>query len=129
MHDFDANRVQHEREFRISGETFRVQRGVRPDVLAEWEETPSETYRDAMTRSDFIVREFLHPDDREKWAELRARLEDPVTDEDMGLLVRWLFSNEVERPTPPSSSSGPGEKNGEESSQAESSSQEATPTA
>jgi hypothetical protein len=115
--DFDAvreQRAQEDRSFKIGGETFVRKVGVRPEVLAEYDQIGADT---SATETLKIVDECIlamvenHDGSHERWSALRTREEDPVTLGDMQALVEWLIEEETERsPTQPSSPSTGGRK-------------------
>lgn len=105
--------ISQERTFVVRGETFTWQ-DVRPEVLTafqpETEVDPEkpETNVDIWKQLDEQISLFLVPEDRERWAKLRAREENPVTIIQLNEILTWLVGEQTERPSQTPSPSGPG---------------------
>lgn len=108
--------VSSERTFIVRGETF-TWRDVRPEVLTAFK--PSENGdkdKDPEDNSgiwkelDEQIQLFLVPEDVERWANLRARDDNPVTIVQLNAILEWLVGEQTDRPTqtPSPSSSGRG---------------------
>lgn len=106
MKNFDEMLSQ-DRDFTVAGETFQW-RNVRPEVLTSFE-SAGEGDADATWRlMDDQILLFLHKNDHERWRELRAREENPVTIAQLNAILVWLMEEQTGRPTVPSSPSDPG---------------------
>lgn len=118
MRDFDKERqVRNERnrQFKIGGETFTAKSGVRPEVLAAYEDisTDDTTAVQILAVIDEIVLGLIENTDdaHARYQTLRARDEDPVTLEDLQEVVQWLIQEQTGRtPTRQPSPSGDGPK-------------------
>lgn len=116
MHDFDQERselyVDQEREFKIAGQTFSLRQSVRPEVIAIWEELPPDAGSSLVYSTlDRLIKEFLVDDgSRERWDEVRAQEEDPITVRDLWQVWYFVLENNVRFPTrqPSGSPDGPG---------------------
>lgn len=110
MKDFDAL-PQIEASFRLKGETFRVNPGVHPNVLYEYEDAIFSGRLSLLEGMDKAIKTFLADDEeRARWDTLRARQEDPVTIAYLRGVMDYLYEVESELPTsaPGRSSSGRG---------------------
>lgn len=108
--------VSQERTFVVRGETF-TWRDVRPEILTAFQ--PSENGDDKKDPEDNSgiwkqldeqIQLFLVPEDVERWTNLRAREENPVTIVQLNAILEWLVGEQTERPsqTPSPSDSGRG---------------------
>ena len=97
-----------EREFRVQDQTFKW-RDVRPEVLTEFEADANGDDPNAVwSLMDRQILLFLTPEDQERWKELRAREEAPVTIGQMNAVLTWLMEEQTGRPTEQPSPSAPG---------------------
>jgi hypothetical protein len=98
-----------DRELTVGGETFHW-RDVRPEVLTSFE--PSENgdgdENAAWRLMDDQILLFLAKDEQDKWRELRARQENPVTIAQLNAILLWLMEQQTGRPTVTPSPSAPG---------------------
>lgn len=105
--------ISQERTFVVRGETFTWQ-DVRPEVLTaftpETEVNPEdpESNVGVWKQLDEQIALFLVPEDRERWAKLRAREENPVTIIQLNEILTWLVGEQTERPSQTPSPSGRG---------------------
>lgn len=108
--------VSSERTFVVRGETF-TWRDVRPEILTAF--APSESEEDEEKKEegdnssiwktlDEQICLFLVPEDVERWTNLRAREENPVTIVQLNAILEWLVAEQTERPTQTPSPSGSG---------------------
>ena len=108
MKNFDEILAQ-DREFTVAGETFHW-RDVRPEVLTAFE--PSETDADdsnaAWRLMDDQILLFIQKDEHDRWRELRARDESPVTIAQLNAILLWLMEEQTGRPTQAPSPSASG---------------------
>jgi len=106
--DFDELKAS-DRDFKVSGETFHW-RDVRPEVLTSFE--PSENgdgdANAAWRLMDDQILLFIVPDEHDKWRELRARDDEPVTIGQMSAMIQWLMEQQTGRPTEAPSPSAAG---------------------
>lgn len=70
------------------------------------------TQADTIALLDRVVTEFLVPEDRDVWRELRqsGQLDQPITEMDMIELINHMTEVTTRRPTSPASDSGPGDE-------------------
>ena len=104
--------ISSERTFTVRGETF-TWRDVRPEVLtafqpAETEGKDPEDNSGIWKQLDDQISLFLVPEDVERWANLRAREDNPVTIIQLNAILEWLVGEQTERPTQTPSPSGSG---------------------
>ena len=107
--------VSNERTFVVRGETF-TWRDVRPEILTAFQPSESEEKKDENDNSgiwkqlDEQILLFLVPEDQERWLNLRAREDNPVTIVQLNAILEWLVGEQTERPTltPSPSASGRG---------------------
>lgn len=108
--------VSSERTFVVRGETF-TWRDVRPEILTAF--APSESEEDEAKKEegdnssiwktlDEQICLFLVPEDVERWMNLRAREDNPVTIVQLNAILEWLVAEQTERPTQTPSPSGSG---------------------
>lgn len=106
MKDFDqerAGRGTEDREFRIAGEVFTRRVTVRPETLSAWNGlSPVDADAHALQVCDETIMAILVPEDVAKWEDVRGRTDEPITAEDMGLIVQWALEGMARRPTDPS---------------------------
>lgn len=107
MKDFN-DLLAKDREFRVQDEVFKW-RDVRPEVLSSFEvnengDDPNAVW-DLMDRQILL---FIEADGHERWKQLRAREDSPVTIGQMNALLTWLMEEQTGRPTEPPSPSAPG---------------------
>jgi hypothetical protein len=134
MHNFDEERAKRKGvEFQIGGQTFTTRAFVRPEILATWEtETEDGKPTDQLEAADRLIAGFLIPSDAERWAALRANDDDTlavISIQDLDDMIRFLVEANANRATTAPSASSNGQTSAEDSSKAESSSREETPTA
>lgn len=114
MKDFDIQRQERkdaDRDFHIGGETFTLKTGVRPEVIAKYEEITGDTPATAVIAAfDTMIIDMIEPDDdaAKRWRDLREREDDPLTLDDIGELVKWAMGEMAGRPTQQSSPSPAG---------------------
>lgn len=114
MKDFDQEREARsggDRRLRIGGEEFVRRDGVRPEVLARYEDLqPGTASAEVLKVIDEIVLAFLEPHDgaHDRYLALRQREDGALTTADLNALVQWLVSEEAGRPTQASSPSTAG---------------------
>lgn len=105
--------ISSERTFVVRGETF-TWRDVRPEVLTAFQPAEDDEKKDPEDNSgiwkqlDEQIALFLVPQDVERWKELRAREDNPVTIIQLNAILEWLVGEQTERPTQTPSPSGSG---------------------
>ncbi len=107
MKNFDDMLAQ-DREFTVGGETFHW-RDVRPEVLTSF--APSEEGGDdnaAWRLMDDQILLFIEPAEADRWRELRARDDKPVTIAQLNAILLWLMEEQTGRPTQAPSPSASG---------------------
>lgn len=101
-----------DRTFVVQGETF-TWRDVRPEIL-DTILAPTENGDAASMweRQDEMIMHFLVPEDHERWKNIRAREEKPVTIAQFNAILEYLVEAQTERPTqtPSPSASGRGKR-------------------
>ena len=107
MKDFNELLAK-DREFKIQDQTF-TWRDVRPEVLTMFEtnvngDDPNAVW-DLMDRQILL---FISADEHERWKELRAREDAPVTIGQINAVLTWLMEEQTGRPTEQPSPSAPG---------------------
>ena len=107
MKDFNEL-LANDRQFKVQDQTF-TWRDVRPEVLSSFEtnvngDDPNAVW-DLMDRQILL---FLPEGEQERWKELRAREDSPVTIGQMNGILTWLMEEQTGRPTEPPSPSAPG---------------------
>lgn len=116
MKDFDVERKRRlaaPRQFTIAGQTFTRVAGAKPETLLAWAELRGVNSDDgpadgeaAIRLMDRLMHDLLVPDDRARWAELRALDgEDALTIQDISDVLSWVVAGVMGRPLEPSSSS------------------------
>lgn len=107
--------------FVLGGETFTMVY-VRPEVLAAWEDDPTDEKAEAaLKRLDERIMLFLDPADngaRERYKTLRERTENPITMSQLNALATWMIEVQSDRPTPQPSPSERGRGKGARTSEA-----------
>ncbi len=103
MKNFDEM-LAADREFTVGGETFHWH-DVRPEVLTSFAD---ETELDGWPLMDHQIMLFLEPAEHDKWREVRARDESPVTIAQLSAIITWLVEQQSGRPTVAPSPSGSG---------------------
>lgn len=97
--------------FTVRGITF-TWREVRPEVLSRMGQALQAVNDDdpdgGWSSIDEQVLLFLAPSDHDKWKELRAREEDPVTIKQINAILDFLIGEQSDRPTPTPSPSASG---------------------
>lgn len=94
--------------FILGGETFHMVY-VRPEVLAAWEDDPSdEKAADALKRLDERIKLFLPADERDRYDAVRAREDRPISMSQIQALATWAVEVQSGRPTETPSRSAPG---------------------
>ena len=110
MKNFDEM-LPKDREFTVGGETFHW-RDVRPEVLTSFEPSANgsgpEDANAAWRLMDDQILLFIAKDEEQKWRDLRAREDQPVTIAQLNAILIWLMEEQTGRPTEPSSPSAPG---------------------
>lgn len=107
MKNFDEM-LPTDRELTVGGVTFHW-RDVRPEVLTSFEPTEGDSDENAAWRlMDDQILLFLAADEQDKWRELRARQENPVTIAQLNAILLWLMEQQTGRPTVTPSPSAPG---------------------
>ena len=96
--------IEKERFFTIRGETFSYI-DVKPEVLSAFKANGKATPWQLI---DAQIAMFLSDSDRERWAKLRDRTEEPVTIAQMNAVLEWLLETQTDRPTNPPSPSASG---------------------
>lgn len=107
--------VSSERTFVVRGETF-TWRDVRPEILTAFTPAEEEEKKEGeeadnsgiWKQLDQQIELFLVPEDIERWKNLRAREENPVTIVQLNAILEWLVEAQTERPTATPSPSGSG---------------------
>src|SRR5262245_8046643 len=88
-----------DREFTVGGESFHW-RDVRPEVLTNFEPSKNGSGgSDAWRLMDDQILLFIEPDEHERWKELRARDDRPVTIAQLNAILLWLMEEQTGRPT------------------------------
>ena len=107
MKDFNELLAK-EREFKVQDQTFSW-RDVRPEVLSSFEtDTNGNDPNAVWDLMDKQILLFIEPDQHDRWKELRAREEQPVTIGQINAILMWLMEEQTGRPTEPPSPSAPG---------------------
>lgn len=118
MKNFDearSARKNADRSFQISGETFVMRSGVRPEVLVPYETMSTDMAAgDALQVIDDLVLTLIEKDDdaEARYLAIRTNDDDPVTLADLQDLVKWMVETQADRPTSPPSHSPTGRGNG-----------------
>jgi hypothetical protein len=105
------SRAEDERTFVIGGEPFLVRAAVRPEATEPWEDIePGLSHGETLANCDQTILNLIEPagDAHERWRNLRAREDDPVTLQDMLELIPWMIGTAAGRPTEPPESSSDG---------------------
>lgn len=100
MKNFDEMLAK-DREFTVGGETFRW-RDVRPEVLTSFEPSTNGAEPDdnaAWRLMDDQILLFIAQDEHDRWRELRARDDNPVTIAQLNAILLWLMEEQTGRPT------------------------------
>lgn len=105
-HNFDEL-LSEDRTFIVRGQTF-TWRDVRPEVLTTLGQTNGDNPDDIWASQDEQILNFLVPEDHERWKNLRARDEDPVTISQFNAILEYLVGQQTDRPTPTPSPSATG---------------------
>lgn len=108
--DFDAARTARQgKGFILGGERFPIQ-DVSWEAVNTWEDgDPAGTAKGNTEQTIQFIIEFLLPEDADRFRELAARKEDPLTTGDLLGLTRWLLEQHTARPTMQPGSSGRGQ--------------------
>ena len=107
MKDFNELLAK-EREFKVQDQTFSW-RDVRPEVLSSFEtDTNGNDPNAVWDLMDKQILLFIEPDQHDRWKELRAREEQPVTIGQINAILMWLMEEQTGRPTEQPSPSAPG---------------------
>ena len=107
MKDFNELLAK-EREFKVQDQTFSW-RDVRPEVLSAVEtDTNGNDPNAVWDLMDKQILLFIEPDQHDRWKELRAREEQPVTIGQINAILMWLMEEQTGRPTEQPSPSAPG---------------------
>lgn len=108
--------LSQERTFIVRGQTF-TWRDVRPEVLTdlggsvngdEGEEGTNLDSNSIWELQDRQILNFLVPEDHERWKNLRASDEEPITVRQFNAILEYLVGEQTDRPTPEPSPSGSG---------------------
>ena len=108
--------ISKEKTFTVRGQTF-TWKDVRPEILTAFKpEENGDKDKDPEDNSgiwkelDGQIKLFLVSEDQERWDNLRARDDDPVTIVQLNAILEWLVGEQTDRPTqtPLPSGSGPG---------------------
>lgn len=113
--DFDAERGERRRKFKIGGETFEVHLGLRPEDLFEADQITEESKPQEVVKAidGMIGQYFTDPAELDRWRQVRENKETRVTMTELLRVLNWLVSEETGRPpTQPSPSSASPETNG-----------------
>lgn len=95
--------------FTVRGQTFTMIY-VKPEVLAAWEdEEDPDTALDSIENAHEKIKLFLTEDDRERWDNLRAKEDQPITSEQLRAVLQWMIEVQTGRPTEPLSPSDSGD--------------------
>ncbi len=119
MRDFDAELGEAiDQGFTVKGESFRVNPGVHPSVLLNYEESDFLGRADLLAAIDTAINAFLADDDaRARWKALRERDEDPVTVGHLRAIMAYLYEVESDLPTIARASSSGGRSRKQDSSE------------
>lgn len=105
-------RVKRDRSFTIGGQEFERKVGVRPEDILRWNEATGgevvPTEAEWIEIYDETVLALLAPGQEDKWREVRAIDDNPLTVHDLLELIAYLLSEATGRPTGPSSDSSDG---------------------
>jgi hypothetical protein len=97
-----------ERTFVVRGQTF-TWRDVRPEILTAFQnENGDEEKKTVWEQQDDQILEFLVVEDHERWKNLRAREEDPITLAQFNAILEYLVEKQTDRPTETPSPSATG---------------------
>lgn len=107
-----------ERTFVVRGQTF-TWRDVRPEVLTDLgdfnangdgEEAPNPNA--VWEAQDRQILHFIVPEDHERWKNLRASTDDPITIRQFNAILEYLVGEQTDRPTetPSPSAAGRGKR-------------------
>lgn len=123
MKDLDAEYGEPvDQGFTVKGEQFRVNPGVHPSVLLNYEESDFLGRADLLTAMDTAINSFLVDDDtRDRWKALREREEDPVTVGHLRAIMAYLYEVESDLPTNARASSSGGRSRKPDTSEADTS--------
>ena len=130
MKNFDEARrnrqaSRDDRTFQLGGETFVLRTGIRPDVLAPYDDLgPNTTTVDTLKILDQLLLDLVEPDENaaERYHAIRANEQDPVEMSDLLDVIEWATEVYTARPTGKPSVSEPGQPPTGMSSTADSSS-------
>ena len=109
MKNFDEM-LPTDREFTVGGETYHW-RDVRPEVLTSFEPSTNGSEPDenaAWRLMDDQILLFIAKEEADRWRELRARDDNPVTIAQLNAILLWLMEEQTGRPTVPPSPSAAG---------------------
>ena len=105
--DFNELLAQ-DRQFKVQDQNF-TWRDVRPEVLTAFETDVNGDDPNAVwDLKDRQILLFIDPTEGERWKELRAREDAPVTIGQMNAILTWLMEEQTGRPTEQPSPSVPG---------------------
>lgn len=96
-----------DRTFIVRGQTF-TWRDVRPEVLTSLGQIDTEKPDEIWASQDDQILNFLVPEDHERWQNLRARAEEPVTIAQFNAVLEYLVEQQTDRPTQTPSPSATG---------------------
>lgn len=117
MKNFDATRKHknipvEDRIFVIGGQEFVAKEEVHPSVLVAFDRLDDANVGTTLDVIDDTILAMIDasndPSAPERYREVRANLDDPITLETMVELARWLVEIQTGRPTGPTSVSEPG---------------------
>jgi hypothetical protein len=109
MKNFD-DMLATDREFTVGGETFHW-RDVRPEVLTSFQPADENGAADENSTwrlMDDQILLFVEPAEADRWREVRARDDKPVTIAQLNAILLWLMEEQTGRPTVAPSPSAPG---------------------
>jgi hypothetical protein len=105
--DFDVERrrrIAAPRQFKIQGETFTRVAGCRPETMLAWSELVGEDGAPAdgphaIALIDRLFHDLIVPEDRDRWARVRADDSDAaLTIEDLRDVLQWIVAGVLGRP-------------------------------
>lgn len=113
-HNIDLDERRRERPsettITVKGHVLRARASVRPEALVDWDDFwlgDDTSSRRQLEVADLTIKRFLHPEFHETFDRLRADEDDPLTSDDLRMIVEGLVAASADRPTAASSVSGP----------------------
>jgi hypothetical protein len=109
-HNFDEL-LSGDKTFIVRGQTF-TWRDVRPEVLTTLGQINGDEPDAIWAAQDDQILNFLVPEDHERWKNLRAREDEPITIRQFNAILEYLVEQQTDRPTqtPSPSASGRGKQ-------------------